>query len=179
MTFEERKSVAREMLMAFLGRFTPPRGMDEDGQVAMVSAIADAFARKMPVVQIEEYRDRVGEVLTKVADSQSSYAWPPQGAFVEAMPRGYGAGRAAPETFKSSDSTLAKAIRDGDAIPEIVVWGHVGQSLVSAGDVSAADLEAYRAGSVRSWRGVYGDGAMDLLEARYGAEVRRYRMEVV
>lgn len=174
MNFEDRKAVAREMVTAFLGRFTPPRGMSEDGQVAMVSAIADAFARKMPVVPAEEYRDKVGEALTRVADAHASYAWPPQGVFVEAMPKGHGGGKKAPETF--SGSSWAAAIRDGRSVPEGVVWGIEGAALVTGGEVTGAELAAYREGSLRAWVDVYGEDAADLLANKYGAEVNRFLM---
>lgn len=177
MKYEDRKAVAREMVTAFLSRFTPPRGMCEDGQVAMISAIADAFGRKMPVVPAEEYRDKVGEVLTRVADLHTTYAWPPQGVFVEAMPKGYGVGKKAPKTF--SGSSWAAAIRDGRSVPEGVVWGIEGALLVTNAEITSSELASYREGSLRAWKTTYGDDAVDLLAGKYGAEVNRHLMGAV
>jgi hypothetical protein len=175
MNFDERKKIARELLTEFLGGFSAPRGLSDEGQAKTIYSISDAFARRMPISGQSEYEQAIIKVFEKVLDNHTTYAWPPQGIIVDAMPqaesKSFGA---APESFKGNDEMVAKAMNEGDGVPERAVWGSLAKRLVHSGAVSRDVMDKYRMGSVESFRGVYRDEAAKIMEAKHGFQVREY-----
>lgn len=168
MNFDQRKQVAEEMVLDFLRQFSAPRGIDDAGQAKQVRSIADAFARKMPVTPEPEYRMAIEGVFSTVRDGHSSYAWPTQGAFVEAMPKGVASGLRAPQTFQGTLEDLAKKMRNGDPVPEGAAWGMDADRLRSEGRVGYDVIMGYRAGSIQAAGDAYRSRADEWLEERYG-----------
>lgn len=168
MNFEERKSIARDMLMTFLGGFSAPRGLDDEAQARTVANLSDAFARRLPLTGVDGFRENVEATFTRVRDNHASYAWPPQAVFVEAMPTG-GGGKAQ-KTFRADVREVAeRAMMAGDPVPERWIWR---EDLVIPANVR----EGYRRGCVEAHRDVYGDEVgMRILEQRYGPRVQMYR----
>jgi hypothetical protein len=175
MKFEERRDFALGEISTFLERYTPPRGMTQEAQDATVLSIAEAMARRLPDTGQDEFRANLEKVLEKVADTHSSYAWPPQGVFVDCLPTSQGSGRAPLQTFKADDIQIAvKKMERGDGVSEGVVWGNLGIRAVNSGEVSQETLDEYRAASVKKWLGAYRDHAPTLMSERFGAVVLPY-----
>lgn len=168
MNFDERKSTAREMVMEFLDSLSPPRGVDPQGLSEMINNIADAFARKMPVAG--DFRENAGKVFTKLRDTHMSNSWPPQAAFVLAMPASDAMGRKAAESFsvESYPDHYSEMMRNRQPVPESALWGSIASKL------PRRELERYRGASVMSWIELYRDDAESLMKARYGTEVLPY-----
>lgn len=168
MTFEERKRQAQAMLIEFLSVFTPPRGLDESQLARRISEVADAFARRMPVKG--EFDTAVQAVLTKVRDTHLSNTWPPQAAFVMAMPNREQHQFKAQETYEVKDPVerFTALMEMGEAIPESAVWGTLASSLPHR------HLDRYRNACVLDWMKVYGPDAPGLMRAKYGAVVDPY-----
>lgn len=167
MNFEERKQIATDKLVDFLGDFTPPRGMDDQQMARRITSAADAFARKMPIGP--EYEEKIDAVLLKLRDTHLSNSWPPQAAFVGLMPKSEFRG-SAPATYRPERGNwLADRMRAGDPVPETQIWQHV--------EVERDVLERYRFHAVDRWRSVYGHEAEQMMVSKYGSSVRRYFME--
>lgn len=168
MDFEQRKRTAQSILIEFLDVFTPPRGLDDSQLASRISQLADAFARRMPIKG--EYTDAVHRVLTKIMDTHQSNTWPPQAAFVMAMPNQELRQFSAQETFKVKDPVqLATArMEAGEPVDEAALWG------VMARDLPRGHLDRYRNASVLGWMEVYGKDAAHLMRAKYGAVVDAY-----
>jgi hypothetical protein len=169
MTFEERKTIAAELLMDFLDRFAAPRGMDEDAQAKRIEAISESFARNMPTGQ--EYAALIAQVFSRVEDTHDGHSWPTQARFVASMPRGEGqVGKKAAETYKPDDRAvwLRTRMNNNLDVPDPALWGPGSSSL------GGALLERYRSASVLLWRKAYGQDAYKMMVARYGSEVELY-----
>lgn len=166
--FVERKAEARRIVVGYLDQFSPPRGLDDGQMVQRIESIADAFARKMPVS--DDFTDGVSRVLVRVSDTHMSNTWPPQAAFVMAMPTGEAMGRPAAESFTVSDPVdfYARKMRANQEIPETAVWGAI------AAGLPRAELERYRSASVMAWAETYGQQAGEMMVARYGSKVASY-----
>lgn len=179
MTFEQRKAAALSLLVAFLGRtFSPPRGLSDQDQASRISAIADAFARRMPITG--DYEELVGKVLQKVADTHFGSSWPTQAVFVDAMPHKELAGmRPAPQTYTSEDKVqaIANKMNEGQPVPEYWVWGQGSNKLMGASAITRDTLDAYRRGSVKAFIDAYRGGAAEIMEERIGPIVREYFMD--
>lgn len=164
MTFEERKRIAAELLVDFLGDFAAPRGLDDQQMARRITSTADAFARRMPIG--DGYEEKIEMVLQKLRDTHQSNSWPPQAAFVEMMPRMETRG-AAPATFRpDAGDWIAKRMSVGDPVPETQLWKNI--------DVDPETLDRYRFAAAENWRSVYGSDAEKMMVARYGSFVRRY-----
>ena len=167
MTFEERKAEAKELVVAFLGDYSPPRGLDASQQANRISHAADAFARRMPVG--EGFAEKVEAVLVKIRDTHLSNSWPAQAAFVMAMPQTEFR-RAAPKPFHPEGSDRnARLLSQGVAVAEVDVWRNQ--------DVSAEVIDRYRYESVRNWQSIYRGEAQEMMARKYGGLVARYFME--
>lgn len=168
MKFEERKAAAQRLVVGYLDGFSPPRGLDDRQMAQRIDSIADAFARKMPTNR--DFREAVAGVLTRVSDTHLSNTWPPQAAFVMAMPAGEAMGRPAAESFRVSDPVqhYGDLMRAGEGVPEPVLWGNISALLPSA------DLERYRSASVMTWAETYGQDAASAMMKRYGSIVAGY-----
>ena len=101
MTFEERKRIASQQVLAFLDGFTPPRGMTDKQLAKRIADTAEAFARRLPVGM--SFAEKVGAVLTRLRDTHKSNSWPPQAAFVAEMPEQTTKARAKPQTCQIED----------------------------------------------------------------------------
>ena len=175
MKFEERRDVALVEISKFLERYTPPRGMTPDAQDASVRSIAEAMARRLPVTGRSEFDANLEKVFEKVADAHSSYAWPPQGVFVDSIPASQGAKRAPLQLFKTDEVDLAaRKMEAGDGVSEKVVWGDIGTRAVNAGLTSRETLDQYRQASVRQWQSAYRDHAPHMMSERFGPVVLPY-----
>lgn len=168
MEFAERLATARRMLVDYLDQFTPPRGLDDQQMANRISSVADAFARKMPTKG--DFQDAVAQVLTKVSDTHLSNTWPPQAAFVLAMPAGDAIGRPAAESFIPADrgEWYSDLMRDGENVPEAVLWGPLASKL------PPKPLERYRSASVMAWVETYREDAQKMMTSRYGSTVLAY-----
>lgn len=166
--FNQRKDVAKRMVVEFLEVFSPPRGLDEKQLATRIIQIADAFGRRMPTEG--SYEEKVQAVLTRIMDTHQSNTWPPQAAFVMAMPNREQSQFAAAETFqpKSESELIAGRMEAGQPVPETAIWGTI------AGQLPHRHLDTYRNASVKAWLDTYGHKAHDAMYARYGAAVMPY-----
>lgn len=175
MNFEERISVATVELMDFLERFKAPSGLSEDAKAKTIEAIAKAFARRLPISSKEEYIQNLARSFDRVADGHSSYAWPPQGDFVECMKFPGSSEMKAQETYTTDRlKNTADKMNANDAIAEPLLWGITAAALRAERLIDAETLERYRVGSARHWSSVYGPDAERLMASRYGDQVRAY-----
>ncbi|WP_299949091.1 hypothetical protein [uncultured Ruegeria sp.] len=175
MKFEERRDAALIEISKFLERYTPPRGMTQDAQDASVRSIAEAMARRLPVTGRDEFNANIERVLEKVADTHSSYAWPPQGVFVDGVPSAGGSRRAPLQTYKTDEVELAaRKMEAGEGVSEKVVWGDLGTRALNANLISGETLDQYRAASVRQWQAAYRDDAPYMMGERFGSVVLPY-----
>lgn len=168
MTFEERKRKAQSILIDFLSIFTAPRGLD-DGQLARrIAEVADAFARRMPVKG--DYEAAVHAVLKRVMDTHLSNTWPPQAAFVMAMPNREVREFLTQQTYEPTDpiERIGKLMEEGEAVPESTIWGN------SASLLPHRHVDRYRNASVMRWMEVYGKDAPSLMRSHYGPVVNEY-----
>lgn len=168
MTFEERKRKAQVILVEFLSVFSPPRGLDDGQMATRISQIADAFARRMPTSG--DYETSIHAVLTKIMDTHLSNTWPPQAAFVMAMPNRELSQFRSAETYTPDDPVkrVEKLMDRGEAVPETAIWG------VMASQLPRRHIDRYRNASVLKWMEVYGTDAPHLMRARYGEAVNPY-----
>lgn len=168
MTYEERKRKAQAILVEFLSVFVPPRGLDDSQMATRISQIADAFARRMP--DKSDYETSVHGVLTRVMDTHLSNTWPPQAAFVMAMPNRELSQFRSQQTYEVKDPAerIASLMEKGDPIPESAVWG------VLSGQLPHRHLDRYRNACVLEWMKVYGQDAPGLMRSKYGAIVDPY-----
>jgi len=168
MDFNERKRQAQKMLIDFLSVFSAPRGLDESQMANRITQIADAFARRMPTKS--DYEASVQAVLRKVMDTHLSNTWPPQAAFVMAMPNRELREFQAQETFKPDDPMqhAINRMEAGQHVPEPVLWG------ATSGQLPHRHLDRYRNASVLNWMSVYGSDAAEKMRARYGEIVNAY-----
>lgn len=168
MDFQTRKSLAREAVTLYLDQFTAPRGLDDQQQANRIASIADAFARKMPVKG--DYIEAIKAVLVKVSDTHLSNTWPPQAAFVMAMPLGETMGRPAAESYRVGNRAdhYGELMRDGETVPEPVIWGPL------ASQLPKHELDRYRNASVMTWAETYGGAAGKMMANRYGSSVKAY-----
>lgn len=166
MNFEERKQIASKLVVEFLDDFTAPRGLDEAKLAKRISSVADAFARRMPTGA--GYEEKIERVLTNIRDTHLSNSWPPQAAFVMAMPQGERR-KLAPQTYEASDDSIPKKMQSGQAVPEHEVWKNH--------SVEIEVLERYRFASVDRWREVHRTDAERLMKQKYGPIVCQYFLE--
>jgi hypothetical protein len=167
MTYEERKREASRLLVDFLGDYATPRGLDDGQQAGRISNVADAFARRMPTDG--NYAEKVEKVLMKIRDTHLSNSWPPQAAFVMAMPTMEYRG-VAPKTYKTDDADrIPRMMAQGLAVPESEVWKNV--------NVSRDVLDKYRNASVQNWLGLYGPETAHYMREKYGAVVNQFFKE--
>ena len=166
--FEERKEVARQEVIEFLSLLAPPRGVDDSKLAEIISSIADAFARRMP--KHGDYVGRVKMVLTRLKDTHLSNSWPPQAAFVSAMPEREAIHPKAAESFHSQDQVQAyrNDLDAGRSVPDFVIWGPLSSHF------PAQIIDNYRKASVASWVDVYRQEAPSLMHQKYGSHVARY-----
>ena len=166
--FNQRKDIAKRMVVEFLEVFSPPRGLDEKQLATRIIQIADAFARRMPTDG--SYDEKIASVLANLMDTHQSNTWPPQAAFVMAMPNREQSQFAAAETYQpKSEATLIEGRMElGEPVPETAIWGKM------ASDLPHRHLDKYRNASVKSWIDTYGHKAADAMFARYGAAVMPY-----
>jgi len=168
MNFDQRKKTAQSIIIEFLDVFTPPRGLDDSQLASRISQLADAFARRMPIKG--EYTDAVHRVLTKIMDTHQSNTWPPQAAFVMAMPNQELRQFSAQETFKVKDPVQLTTARmeAGEAVDENSLWGQMAREL------PRGHLDRYRNASALGWMEVYGKDAPRLMHSKYGSVVDSY-----
>lgn len=168
MTYEDRKRKAQVILVEFLSVFVPPRGLDDGQMASRISQIADAFARRMPASG--EFDTAVHAVLTRVMDTHLSNTWPPQAAFVMAMPNRELSQFRSQETFQVKDHVerITSLMESGEAIPESAIWGNMAASLPHR------HIDRYRNACVLRWMEIYGQDAASLMRAKYGAIVDPY-----
>lgn len=174
MTFEQRRAKAREMLTDFLGVYTPPRGISDDGLANLINFISDAFARRMPTTG--DYAEKIEGVFAKVRDTHQSNTWPTQAVFVSHMPNQERAMKGAQTTFKPDDvdEAYAKRMDEGGSVPESVIWGAASGRLLNAGRIDRNTLDAYRKKSVWSHQDTYGPNGIEKLRERYGDRVEGF-----
>ena len=128
----------------------------------------------MPVTAEVKYRDDITAVFNSVLDNHPSHSWPPQGLFVEHIPKSV-AGIAAPVTFTPNrEGVMARKMNDGEGVPEAAVWGHLSQRLMSSGDVSSEIMDRYRKGSIEAFVAAYRGDAATFAESKLGPIVRGY-----
>lgn len=168
MTYEERKRKAQSILIEFLNPFSPPRGLDADQMASRISMIADAFARRMPTS--DDYDASIHAVLIKIMDTHLSNTWPPQAAFVMAMPNRELSQFRSQQTYEPEDpiARIERLMEKGDAIPESAVWGTL------AGSLPHRHIDRYRNACVLDWMKIYGQDAASLMRSKYGTIVDPY-----
>lgn len=168
MNYDQRKSKAKALVLDFLGVLSPPRGLDEDQLATRIIQIADAFARRMPTDG--DYDQSVAKVLTRLMDTHQSNTWPPQAAFVMAMPHREVREFSSQETFtpKEPEQLIEGRMEKNEPVPETALWGNMASKLPHK------HLDRYRNASVASWVKTYGHKAPDAMFAKYGAAVLPY-----
>lgn len=168
MNYDQRKAKAKSLVLDFLSVLSPPRGLDEDQLATRIIQISDAFARRMPTDG--DYDQSVAKVLTRLMDTHQSNTWPPQAAFVMAMPHREVREFSSQETFapKDTDELLSDQMERGESIPETALWGQMASKLPHR------HLDRYRNASVANWLKTYGHKAADAMFAKYGATVLPY-----
>lgn len=168
MNFEQRKTEAKALVVEFLQGFVPPRGLDDNQLAIRISQIADAFARRMPVSG--NFSELVSSALSRVLDTHMSNSWPPQAAFVGAMPSGEQRQFRSQETYQVEDpiDQYSSLMEAGDTVPETAIWGSF------AGALPRRKLDEYRNASVLNWMRVYKTDASRLMRAKYGHVVNEY-----
>lgn len=168
MKYEDRKRQAQTILIEFLSVFAPPRGLDDGQMASRISQIADAFARRMPTSG--DFDTAVHAVLTRVMDTHLSNTWPPQAAFVMAMPSQELSQFRSAQTYEPEDAArrIEQLMEKGDPIPESAIWG------VMAGALPHRHIDRYRNACVLNWMKVYGRDAAGLMRSKYGAVVDPY-----
>lgn len=164
MNFEQRKQTATELVVGFLGDFSPPRGLTDAQMASRISHVADAFARRMPAD--DKYQERIDQVFSRIRDTHVSNTWPTQAVFVMAMPQSeYRKG--APASFKPKDKQhIADQMAQGLAVPENEIWKNL--------NVSREVSDRYRMAAVDGWREVYGVEAHQMMQEKYGPIVSQY-----
>lgn len=174
MNFEQRKQKAMEMLCTFFASYVEPRGMTEDALSQRVTNIADAFARRMPTEG--DFAEKVEAVFDKIRDSHMSNTWPSQAVFVSAMPEENRKMKVAAETFTPDDPLVAAAARinEGAKVPDRHIWGSVSIRLLNGGYVTKDRMDAYRDGSIRHHKSVYGADTAKFLQQKFGDVVLPY-----
>lgn len=168
MNFDQRKDRAKAAVVEFLSVLSPPRGLDDAQLATRIIQIADAFARRMPIEG--DYDQSVATVLTRLMDTHQSNTWPPQAAFVMAMPNRELSKFSSQQTFEpKSPIELTKArMAAGEAVPETELWG------LAASQLPREHLDNYRNASVKNWIDTYGHKAEDAMFAKYGGVVMPY-----
>jgi hypothetical protein len=168
MNFDQRKHSARKMVVDFLSVLSPPRGLEDKQLATRIIQIADAFARRMPVEG--DYEQSVAAVLTRLMDTHQSNTWPPQAAFVMAMPNREISKFSSQQTFepKSPIELTISRMQAGQAVPETQLWGG------TAGHLPREHLDNYRNASVKGWIETHGHKAFDAMVSKYGAVVMPY-----
>lgn len=170
MSYDERKAAALVKLTGFLSTYTPPRGVDDDGQATIISKIADAFARRIPANA--DFDAAMEKVFQKIEDTHKSQSWPTQAHFVDFMPVSE-ARFQAPESFKVDNLELiARSMNEGVSVPERAVWTKA-TYLMSLG-VPEHVIEEYRKYTVNNLRAIFKEKAHDALYRRYGSIADRY-----
>jgi hypothetical protein len=168
LNFQQRKDSARSAVVTFLDMFSPPRGLDEKQLATRIIQISDSFARRMPTDG--SYEEKVAAVLTRIMDTHQSNTWPPQAAFVMAMPNREQSQFAAAETFnpKSEADMIEGRMEKGQPVPETAIWGQLASKLPHR------HLDTYRNASVKAWLDTLGHKAADAMYSKYGAIVAPY-----
>lgn len=168
MKFEERKRIAQSMLIEFLSSFSPPRALDDSQLASRISQLADAFGRRMPIDG--DFAEAVQRVCQRVMDTHMSNTWPPQAAFVMAMPSRELSQFSSQETFtpKSEVDLITAKMATNEPVPEAALWGHI------SGRLPRDKLDAYRNASVKSWIDTLGHKAADAMRSKYGHIVAPY-----
>lgn len=168
MRFEQRKTRAKTLVMDFLEVLSPPRGLDEKQLATRIIQIADAFARRMPIEG--DYDQAVASVLTRLMDTHQSNTWPPQAAFVMAMPNREVSKFSSQQTFepKSPIELTKSRMEAGEPVSEADLWG------VAASQLPREHVDNYRNASVKNWLDTYGHKAADAMFAKYGGVVMPY-----
>jgi len=175
MKFEERKSKARAEVVLFLDSFAPPRGLSDDAMKSQVSNISDAFARRLPVTDVEQFGANLQKTFTAIRDHHKGYAWPVQSEFVDAMPKGHVASASKVEAYQTDEKQMiARRMNASAPAPESWVWGPGSWSLVSGGFVSREVMDGYRRSSIRTHRAIFSDDSYGMLQSRYGDIVGPY-----
>lgn len=161
MTYDQRKISAKKILVEFLDDYSAPRGLN-DGQLAnRITHAADAFARRMPTDG--NFEEKVHAVLLKIRDTHLSNTWPPQGAFVMAMPQIEFRG-VSPKTYEPDHTGhVARMMAQGLPVAESEVW--------KTHDVSRDVIDRYRSASVQKWADTHGQDAPHFMREKYGASV--------
>jgi len=173
--FEQRKSQALSEVISFLSNFAPPRGLSDDAMSVHVSGIADAFARRLPVTNAQQFGENLRKTFTTIRDNHKGYAWPVQSEFVDAMPKGNSVAGGKVETFQTDEKeAMARRMNAGNPVPETWVWGSRAWSLVSGGLVGQDTLDDYRRSSVRAFQRAYSQEAYGILQSRFGDVVAPY-----
>ena len=169
MRFEDRRAKAENALIEFLNtKYVPPRGLSAVQQANIIGSIADAFARKMPVKG--DFDEAMQRVFTQVSDTHERVTWPPQPAFVLAMPQGDKMGRPAPESFRPADDVehYSALMSNDDPVPANVLWAQFSSRL------PRQNLERYRSACVMAYVEIYGHRAQRIMEQQFGQAVSEY-----
>jgi hypothetical protein len=175
MNFDQRVKIANAQVLEFLERYKAPTGLSDEAQFKTVEAISQAFARRLPVTSEAGYVKNIHKTFDRVADSHNSYAWPPQGAFVESMTFPGSGAKAAQETYTPDPlKNLADMMNAGQAVAESALWGATASGLISKSLVTAEVLERYRNASAQNWAATYRHEAEEMMVAKYGQRVRAY-----
>ncbi|WP_417463089.1 hypothetical protein [Kordiimonas sp.] len=169
MNFEERKMRALDLIIDFMDRFVPPRGLSEGQQSKQLVYIADAFARKMPPSTV--FDEAVAAVLDRVADTHMSLTWPHQATFVMAMPTKDPAPRSAHVAFSPENpwELMANRMQAGEAVSESMLWSQTADATLPR-----EQLDNYRRGSVRQQVDTYKHAARQKMLTTYGSVVEPY-----
>lgn len=176
MTFEERKAIASKLVWEFMMAFSVPRGLPQEQQVSRMSAIAEAFARRLPTKG--DYEEGIQRVFDKVRDSHLSNSWPPQAVFVIYMPGHEVKSVKAAETFTPNQLEVAASkMRDGQPVAERYVWGASSDALIHSGKIDRDTMDKYRKASVASFQSVYQHRTIETMVKKLGQSVAAYFSE--
>ena len=169
MDYDERMNIVMEEMVAFLSRFSPPKGMADRAQKETIKSCCDAVVRKMPDDAEKVFRHNLEITFRNVLDYHETYAWPRQADFVKHLSFDKFDSTKAPETFQTDDAALnVRRMNNDKPVPEGFIWRR------SMDGVNQAIVDQYRKTSVKRYVKVYSRDAARVMSGKYGQIVLAY-----
>lgn len=173
MNYQEKQLYVIERLQSFLAMMTPPKTIATDADKARtIMAIADSICSKIAPRDAGHLAQVMDETLMAVADGHESYAWPPQAAFIKALPFVAEPKRAELVPDERSMEIQAARMMRGEPVSDRYVFGDPSAEMARRCGQDA--VERYRRGLARAARDVYRDGAAAYMAGKYGEWSVRY-----
>jgi hypothetical protein len=173
MTHDEKQAYVIERLQSFLAMMTPPKTIATDADRARtIMGIADSICSKIAPRDAGHLAEIMDQTLMSVADGHESYAWPPQAAFIKALPFVAEPKRAEVVPDQRAMEIQAARIMRGEPVSDRYVFGDPSAEMARRCGQDAVDR--YRRGLAKDVRDVYRDGAASYMASKYGEWSVRY-----